>query len=66
MSDVSASRPAPETEQIWGVDQENGQVAVYLPRPTDKVCPSVTLSPAMATSLGNALIRAALDAAVKQ
>ncbi len=48
-----------ETAQVWGVDQEDGRVAVYLIRPDDKECPSVALSPAAAVALGNALIRAA-------
>ncbi len=48
-----------ETAQTWGVDQEDGKVAVYLIRPDDKVCPSVALSPDAAVALGNALIRAA-------
>ncbi len=52
-----------ETEQVWGVEQENGRVAVYVARPGDKACPPVALSPDTAAALGNALIRAAQSAA---
>jgi hypothetical protein len=50
-------------EMTWGVDQSDGQVAVYLVRSDDKVCPAVLLDPAAATALGDALRREAMKIA---